>query len=159
MMKEKKFRLNWVDGLIVLVVIGLVAGTWLKFRTVEATGGGSRNQTPITYQVLLGSVRQYTVDAIRTGDLLYDEETGREVGTIKGIDVQPAVYLVQDTEGVVHRAEHENRYDLYLTVEAQGTVSGGVYTINRVYTINVGSFRQFYTQYTTWQGRIWAILE
>ena len=158
-MKEKKFRLNWVDGLIVLVVIGLVAGTWLKFRTVDITGGSSKGQRAITYQVFLGGVRQYTVDALRVGDTLYDDETDREVGVIKKIDIQPATSLIQDTEGVLHWAENEDRYDLYLTVEGQGTVSSGVYTINRVYNVNIGSYRQFYTKYTAWQGRVWDILE
>lgn len=154
-MKEKKFRLNWVDGLIVLVVIGLVAGTWLKFRTIDVTG----NQTTITYQVFLSGVRQFTVDALRVGDTLYDHETDRDIGVIKAIDVQPAASIIQDPEGELHAVESENRYDLYLTVEGQGTVSNGTYTISRIYTVNVGSYRQFYTRYTVWLGRVWAILE
>ena len=157
-MKEKKLRLNWVDGLIVLVVIGLVAGTWLKFHTFDTTGG-SRNQTAITYKVFLGGVRQYTVDALEAGDILYDSETDREVGVIKEIDIQPATSIIQDTEGVLHEAESENRFDLYLTVEGQGVVSKGTYTINRVFTVNIGAYRQFYTKYTAWLGRIWDILE
>lgn len=157
-MKAKKFRLNWVDGLIVLLVIGLVAGTWLKFRGGGVTSSSS-GQTPITYQVFIGGARQYTVDAIQEGDALFDKETDREIGVITSIDIMPCTSLIQDTEGQLHWAESENRFDLILTVEAKGTVSKGVYTINRIYTVNIGSFRQFYTKYSAWQGRLWSIAE
>ena len=157
-MKQKKFHLNWVDGLIVLVVIGLVAGTFLKFRGGGVTDSAAAGDTPITYQVFIGGVRQYTVDAIQVGDTLYDRESDREVGVIREIEARPGTSLIQDPDGAIHEVEAENRFDLYLTVDAKGTVSDGVYTISRIYTVNVGSFRQFYTKYSAWQGRIWSIL-
>ena len=159
-MKEKKFRLNWIDALILLVVIGLVAGTWLKFRGGDrVTSSAAGGDTPITYQVFIGGVRQYTVDAIQAGDTLYDRESDREVGVIREIDVRPGTSMIQDPEGQIHEVEAENRFDLYLTIDAKGTVKDGVRTISRIYTVNVGSFRQFYTKYSAWQGRIWSILD
>ena len=155
-MEKKKFRLNWVDLLIVVLVIGLVAGTYMKFR-VSAKTSVTEPQTPITYQVLLANVRQGTVDAIQVGDTLYDDDSGRDIGVIQSVDVSPATSLVQDTEGALHWADTDNRFDLILTVEGQGTISGNSYVINRIYSLNIGSFRQFYTKYSTWQGRIWAI--
>lgn len=155
-MKKSKFRLNWVDLLIVVLVIGLVAGTYMKFRVSDKTSV-AEPQTPITYQVLLANVRQGTVDAIQVGDTLYDDDSGRDIGVIQSVDVSPATSLVQDTEGALHWADTDNRFDLILTVEGKGTVSGNSYVINRIYSLNVGSFRQFYTKYSTWQGRIWDI--
>ena len=155
-MKKSKFRLNWVDLLIVVLVIGLVAGTYMKFRVSDKTSV-AEPQTPITYQVLLANVRQGTVDAIQVGDTLYDDDSGRDIGVIQSVDVSPATSLVQDTEGALHWADTDNRFDLILMVEGKGTVSGNSYVINRIYSLNVGSFRQFYTKYSTWQGRIWDI--
>ena len=155
-MEKKKFRLNWIDLLIVVLVIGLVAGTYIKFRVSDKTSV-AEPQTPITYQVLLANVRQGTVDAIQEGDILYDDDSDREIGVIRSLDVTPATSLVQDTEGALHWADTDDRFDVILTVEGQGSVSGGNYVINRIYSLNVGSFRQFYTKYSTWQGRIWDI--
>lgn len=155
-MEKKKFRLNWIDLLIVVLVIGLVAGTYMKFRVSDKTSV-AEPQTPITYQVLLANVRQGTVDAIQEGDILYDDDSDREIGVIRSLDVTPATSLVQDTEGALHWADTDDRFDVILTVEGQGSVSGGNYVINRIYSLNVGSFRQFYTKYSTWQGRIWDI--
>lgn len=155
-MEKKKIRLNWVDLLILVLVIGLVAGTYMKFRVSDKTSV-AEPQTPITYQVFLPNIRQGTVDAIQAGDTLYDDDSGRDIGVIQSVDVSPAASLVQDTEGSLHWADTDNRFDLILTVEGQGTVSGNTYVINRIYSLNIGSFRQFYTKYSTWQGRIWAI--
>ena len=155
-MEKKKFRLNWIDLLIVVLVIGLVAGTYMKFRVSDKTSV-AEPQTPITYQVLLTNVRQGTVDAIQEGDTLYDDDSGRDIGVIRSVDASPATSLVQDTEGALHWADTDDRFDVILTVEGQGSVSGNNYVINRIYSLNIGSFRQFYTKYSTWQGRIWDI--
>ena len=155
-MEKKKFRLNWIDLLIVVLVIGLVAGTYMKFRVSDKTSV-AEPQTPITYQVLLTNVRQGTVDAIQEGDTLYDDDSGRDIGVIRSVDASPATSLAQDTEGALHWADTDDRFDVILTVEGQGSVSGNNYVINRIYSLNIGSFRQFYTKYSTWQGRIWDI--
>lgn len=154
---KKGFRLNWVDLLILVLVIGLAAGTYMKFR-VSKTTNVVEPQTPITYQVQITNIRKTTVDALREGDLLFDDDSGREIGTIRAIDVTPALTLAVDTEGVYHMTDTDDRYDVILTVETQqGTISGNTYTVNRVYTLNIGSFRDFHTKYSTWQGRIWGI--
>ena len=152
----KKFRLNWIDALIVVLVIGLVAGTYMKFRVSDKTSV-TEPQSTITYQVQLLNVRQYTVDLLHEGDHLYDSESGKDIGVIQSVEVAPATSLAQNQEGELNWAETDDRYDLILTVEGQGTVSNNVYTINHTYTLNVGSFRQFQTKYTYWQGRVWAI--
>ncbi|MCI8538344.1 MAG: DUF4330 domain-containing protein [Oscillospiraceae bacterium] len=155
---KQKFRLNWIDLLIVLLVAGLVAGTYLKFRGGNSTTASREPQTTITYQVRLTEVRQLTVDAIRVGDTLYDDETDRSVGVIKEIQVEPAKTLLSDPEGELHWADTEDRYDIYITVEAEGTVKDNTYTVNRIYDLSINSFRLFYTKYSIWQGRIWDIL-
>lgn len=152
----KKFRFNWIDGLIVVLVIGLVAGTYMKFRVSDKTSV-VEPQSAITYQVQLLNVRQYTVDLLQEGDHLYDSESGKDIGVIQSVEVSPATSLAQNQEGELNWAETDDRFDLILTVEGQGTVSNNVYTINHTYTLNVGSFRQFQTKYTSWQGRVWAI--
>lgn len=153
----KKIRLNWVDLLILVLVIGLVAGTYLKFRVSDTTNV-VEPQTPITYQVQITNIRKATVNALRVGDTLFDDSSGRDIGVISKIDTATALTPVIDTEAVYHLVETDDRYDVILTVEGKGSVSGNVYTINRIYTLNVGSFRDFYTKYSSWQGRIWAIL-
>ena len=142
---KKNFRLNWVDLLILVLMVGLVAGTYMKFR-VSKTTNVVEPQTPITYQVQITNIRKTTVDALREGDALFDDDSGRNIGTIRSIEATPALTLTDD------------RYDVILTVETkEGSISGNTYTVARIYTLNIGSFRDFHTKYSTWQGRIWGI--
>jgi|GluameStandDraft_1065615.scaffolds.fasta_scaffold06761_6 hypothetical protein len=154
---KKNFRLNWVDLLILVLMVGLVAGTYMKFR-VSKTTNVVEPQTPITYQVQITNIRKTTVDALREGDALFDDDSGRNIGTIRSIEATPALTLAVDTEGVYHMTETDDRYDVILTVETkEGSISGNTYTVARIYTLNIGSFRDFHTKYSTWQGRIWGI--
>ena len=73
---KKNFRLNWVDLLILVLMVGLVAGTYMKFR-VSKTTNVVEPQTPITYQVQITNIRKTTVDALREGDALFDDDSGR----------------------------------------------------------------------------------
>lgn len=154
---KKNFRLNWVDLLILVLVIGLAAGTYMKFRVSDTTNV-VEPQTPITYQVQITNIRKTTVDALQVDDTLFDDSSKQAVGVIKDIEVTPALTLAVDTEGVYHWTDTDDRYDVILTVQAEGSVSGNVYTVGRIYPLNIGSFRDFFTKYSTWQGRIWAIL-
>ena len=154
---KKNFRLNWVDLLILVLMVGLVAGTYMKFR-VSKTTNVVEPQTPITYQVQITNIRKTTVDALREGDALFDDDSGRKIGTIRSIEATPALTLAVDTEGVYHMTETDDRYDVILTVETkEGSISGNTSTAAQIYTLNIGSFRDFHTKYSTWQGRIWGI--
>lgn len=154
---KKQFRLNWVDLLILVLMVGLVAGTYMKFR-VSKTTNVVEPHTPITYQVQITNIRKTTVDALREGDALFDDDSGKKIGTIRSIEATPALTLAVDTEGAYHMTETDDRYDVILTVETQeGSISGSTYTVARIYTLNIGSFRDFHTKYSTWQGRIWGI--
>ena len=121
---KKNFRLNWVDLLILVLMVGLVAGTYMKFR-VSKTTNVVEPQTPITYQVQITNIRKTTVDALREGDALFDDDSGRKIGTIRSIEATPALTLAVDTEGVYHMTETDDRYDVILTVETkEGSISG-----------------------------------
>ena len=93
---KKNFRLNWVDLLILVLMVGLVAGTYMKFR-VSKTTNVVEPQTPITYQVQITNIRKTTVDALREGDALFDDDSGRKIGTIRSIEATPALTLAVDT--------------------------------------------------------------
>jgi hypothetical protein len=155
-MKKSKFRLNRIDILIVILMVGLIAGTIVKFQISTLTSL-RENQTPITYQVRVTGVRDLTVNAIREGDTLYEADTDRELGVIQSIEVSDNLSLIQDPEAQLHWVETDDRYNMILTVEGTGTVENNTYTINRLFSLTIGSAHQFYTKYSTWTGTIWAI--
>lgn len=68
-MKKRKF--TWIDALVILVAVVLIAGTFLKFF-VKDTTSVTRESVPFTYQIKIESIRQCTIDTLQVGDTVYN---------------------------------------------------------------------------------------
>lgn len=84
-------KISVIDVVVVLVVLVMAAALYVKNTSLSHTSTRVTN-TPITYQVTAYNVRQYVADAIREGDLVYDQDysTGGTLGAIQRIEVQPS---------------------------------------------------------------------
>ena len=153
----KKHKFNWIDGLVIAVIVLLVAGTCLKFFVMDTTSVG-RATTPFTYEVKISGVRQYTVDAIQAGDALFESEGKGQVGVIEEITAEPAVAVASYPDGTTREVSVEDRYDVILTVSAEGVLDGGVYKVG-TYDIRVGHKAGYFTKYSDWEGAIVSLTE
>lgn len=151
----KKHRFTWIDGLVLAVVLLLVAGTFLKFFVMDKTAVSQETQ-PFAYQIKIEGVRQCTVDALQTGDTVFDNEGKGAVGVISAVDVTPAVTTYGARDGTVEEVEYENRYDVVLTLEAEGVSDDGAYKIG-TYTLKVNQSSLYFTKYSIWSARIISI--
>lgn len=149
----KKHKFNWVDGLVLLLAVLLVAGAVYKFWGNNVTGSAVSMQ-PVTYSVTISGARQGIVDALQVGDTIFDGDSGNAVGNISAVQAQDARVLIKQDDGTVAWGTEEARYDVVITVDAQATVSGDNCQVNRIYQLNVGSSRSLYTKYATWTGKI-----
>lgn len=154
-MKQHKF--NWVDALVLLVVLALVAGTVVKFLVLDPNKR-QQAQVPITFQVEVKGVREATRDAIQVGDGLYDNEGKGQVGTITAIDSAPAETWATFPDGTTRLVPSENRYDLTLTLTANAVQEGQVYKVG-AYAINANQSTIYFTKYSIWSGRIISVQE
>jgi hypothetical protein len=149
----KKHKFNWVDGLVILLVVLLIAGAVYKFRGNNVTSSAVPME-PVTYTVAVSNVRSGMADAFREGDTVYDGDSGNAVGTIAKVEISDSRVIMTKDDGTAVWGTREDRYDVVLTVEAQATVSGNTCLVNRIYQLNVGSNRSLYTKYASWTGRI-----
>ena len=152
----KKHKFNWVDGLVILLVVLLIAGAVYKFRGNNVTSSAVPMQ-PVTYTVSISGVRDGMVDAIRVGDAVYDGDSGNAVGTISAVEVNDNRVLIKQDDGTVVWGSREGRYDIVLTIDARAVVNGDTCLVNRIYQLNVGSNRSLYSKYASWTGRITGI--
>lgn len=152
----KKHKFGWMDLAILVLVVALGVGTYYKFFVSSKTST-VETLSPITYTLRVASVRQGTVDAIQAGDKLYDNDSGNCIGVISAVDVSDAVVSVSMQDGTVVQGPSQNRYDLVLTVNAEGSVQNGASYVNKTYQLNVGSNRGLYTKYASFTGRISSI--
>lgn len=154
-MKQHKF--NWVDGLVIAVILLLVAGTCLKFFVMDTTSV-SRETSAFTYQVKIANVRQFTIDAIQAGDGLYENEGKGQVGVIESVTAEPAMSLAPLPDGTARDVPVEDRFDVTLTVSAEGVLDSGVYKVG-TYGIRVGHTATYLTKYSEWEGTVVSLME
>lgn len=151
-------KISVIDLLVIAVVVVMAAALYVKNNHKDITSTSVTN-TPITYQVLVSGVRNYVADAIREGDLLYDQvySSGGTLGTITAIEELPSGKLAEFNDGTVDIVPVEDGVNLLLTVEGSGLISEGRYLLNRVYDLGVNSSRSYNTKYAQFTGTVTAI--
>ena len=119
-------KISLVDlGIIVLIVLAAVV---VVSKFSQPIRSGSEQGDKIQYTVTVKKIRDASFSAVAEGDNLYDKETGAYVGKVVSKDKQPALDMVQKTDGTYTEAEVPQRYDMTLTLEATGRkTEGGFY--------------------------------
>ena len=153
----KQHRFNWVDGLVILVILGLIAGTFVKFyllRPVEI----QQETVEIEYTIRITGVRQYSVDALQVGDTVYDDDSKTNLGTISAIQTETARKFVSFPDGTTRPVDIQDRFDILLTVRADAVFDGGFYKI-KTCAVKPNQTTSFFTKYLAWSGRVLSVGE
>lgn len=151
----KKHKFTWIDGLVLVVVLLLIAGTAVKFLAKDTTSV-QKEQVDFQYQILIHGVRDITVDALQVGDTVYDNEGKGAVGVISNISVTDAPYTITRSDGTMVQGTMEDRYDVVLTLDAQGEPADQTYKIG-TYKIKINQSSTYFTKYSIWAGKIISI--
>lgn len=147
-----KHKFTWMDGLILVVVVLLVAGACVKFLGKDITKA-SQELVEFDYKMEICGVREFTVDALQIGDAIYGSEGKGQLGVISDIAVRPAEATYTDSAGKIHQTTIEGKYDVILTIAAQGTSHGDIYKVG-TYEIRVNKSCGCFTKYVTSSGTI-----
>lgn len=148
----KKHKFTWIDGLILAIVLLLVAGTCVKFL-VKDTTAVTQELVEFDYQVEISGVRSFTVDAFQVGDTIYESEGKGQVGVISRIDTVPAETTYTDDSGNIHQTTTAGRFDVVLTITAQGTPQGDIYKVG-TYEIKMNKHSGYFTKYVASSGTV-----
>lgn len=151
-------KVSILDLFVLLIALVLAFAVYSRFFTKEATATAATNDT-FTYQIFVTGVRQQTVDALRAGDTVYENDDNTLIGTITDVEVGEVSQEYALSDGSYVLASSENRYQVILTVEASGLVSGGRYYASRTYELGAGAPLTFYTKYCSTSGTVWSIGE
>lgn len=154
-MKNHKF--TWIDGLVIAVIVLLIAGTCLKFFVLDSTNI-ARGTVPLSYQIEILGIRQFSVDMIQVGDTVYDDEGKGAVGVITDIEVSPAETTTTFPDGTARRVPVEDRFDVTLTLSANAMPDGDAYKIG-TYQMQVNRSTLYFTKFSTWYARVISIAE
>ena len=148
-------KVSVIDLIVVAVVLVLAVALNMKNNHLSHTSTSVTND-PITYQVLVSGSRNYVADAVRDGDLMFDQDrsSGGTLGKILSIEVLPGAKMAELNDGTVEVIPAEDCVNLLLTVQGEGIVSDGRVLLNRIYDLGVNSARNFYTKYAQFTGTV-----
>ena len=118
-------KVNLVDVGIVLLLVLAVAAVGAKIAKEKVLG---KESAVIRYTLLAEGVRRQSVDAInKSYEKVVDAENEDELGKIVDVKVEKAKKLVELPDGTFKESEYPDKFDLYVTVETNGTVSKNGY--------------------------------
>ena len=148
-------KVSVIDLIVVAVLLVLAVALNMKNNHLSHTSTSVTND-PITYQVLVSGSRNYVADAVREGDLMFDQDrsSGGTLGKILSIEVLPGSKMAELNDGTVEVIPAEDCVNLLLTVQGEGIVSDGRVLLNRIYDLGVNSARNFYTKYAQFTGTV-----
>lgn len=146
-----------IDILVVLIAVVLCFAVYTRFFLKAETSVSATSQDKFTYEMLVPAVREGTRDSFRIGDKVYDSENGTLLGVITDISFKAATKETRLSDGTYVLGSVQDRFDVMLTVEADGMISDGRYYASKTYEINANSTLEFCTKYCTATGSIWSI--
>lgn len=118
-------KVNLVDVGIVLLLVLAVAAVGAKIAKEKVLG---KESAVIRYTLLAEGVRRQSVDAINQSyEKVVDAENEDELGKIVDVKVEKAKKIVELPDGTFMESEYPDKFDLYVTVETNGTVSKNGY--------------------------------
>ena len=119
-------KVSIVDIFAVLLLVACILAVGLKFKAAEEVVGGERT---VVFEVMAKELRDVSVDAIKNSKNARDFENKKDLGVITDVKEFPAEVLVQLNDGTYDYVYYPNRYDVVVTIEADGSeTDDGYYT-------------------------------
>ena len=148
-------KISILDIFVVLLVIGVVAGTFYRY-TSERTNMLFANDT-IHYTLRISNVREFSLENYHVGLRAYHHMTNELVGTIVGIRSEPVYDFLENAFGELYLAPRLDIINIYLDLEVVGMETDTAYLINGTHELNIGADMRLRTRYITVTGTIDSI--
>ena len=137
-MKEtmgKKHKFNFVDAVIILIVLALVALVAFIFifqgsSFVSKIFGGGGEKKEIYYAVEVNQIRESLVGNPKEGDKVTDAVRNYKIGTIVGVLTGDSEYIGGDSEGNAVATKYPGYQSLILIIKAEAVNNGREYSID-----------------------------
>lgn len=120
-MEKKKAVWSWIDTVIVIVVIAVIAVAGLKLGPMFFTA--SENEK-VSFTVMMSEKSPELAEAMKAGDKVTLSLTEKDGGIIKEVKTEPSERLTLNSiDGKYVNEPVANKVDIYVTVEADCTIS------------------------------------
>lgn len=134
----KKLRKpNVIDFLIIILIIGCVAGVAIRYDIVSKLGVNSNNVTA-EVSFLIEGIRDTSVEALVVDDEFFWAQNEMPLGTLKSREASPAVVYVVKNDLEIVEATNEQRYDVRGTLQATGVMTADGFMLGGTQYIGAG---------------------
>jgi len=126
--KGRLFRFINILDLVVLVLLAGAVSTF-AYRTMNSDTArliGGNDVFYVTFRI--ERVRDYSVNAVNVGDIIY-EQFAAKLGEVVKVYTGTPHEIVDLNDGTAALFPMEDRFDLYITIEATGTINSGGYYV------------------------------
>lgn len=126
---KSKGKFNIIDFLIIVTVIGCIAGVVLRYDLASKIGL-NRNKDEVEISFLVMGLRIGSTEALVEGDILYWEQNGLEIGKLVSKEITEGVHYVLDENFEYHTQYNEMRYDVRGVISATGNMTESGFMLN-----------------------------
>lgn len=140
-MAKRKFRFNAIDAIIILIVLAACA----VFGYVFMSDSTKEEEPPaekvkIQYVLQTFETREQYVGNIAESDIIYEDGTGKVLGTVVSVTHEPAYYTGVNGENAMQViSEIEGKRNMFITIETEAeplkngfSVDGNVFVVGGV---------------------------
>ena len=125
--EKKAFRINIVDVLITLIIIGVLAVGALMLASAFDVNNVSEEGSSVIYTVQFKKILAEFSDNIKNGDTVVDAQKRHNLGTVYDVTVTPYETEIYDNENESRAmAVNPDFITIDMKVEANAYVSGGM---------------------------------
>ena len=151
-------KVSLIDIFVLLAVVAILAGVYVRNFVLDTTAAGNNPDVTITYKAMIKGINNLLIDQFHVGDEFFDETFKASHGIVKEIEIKPAVTWQSTADGDYVKVYTPERSDVYLTIEATGTVKDGKHFIGRNYELEPNYELNMHSRYVNFHIYIMEIL-
>ncbi|MBQ7820687.1 MAG: DUF4330 family protein [Clostridia bacterium] len=147
MSNKTKLRFNGIDLMIIILIVGCIAGLALRYQLINVIRADSDSKSA-KVSFYLSNIRSTSEDYFNEGDRFYIAGENEEFGTLEsGFVFEPAAEYHMKNDGVYVKTSSVNgRSDMYGSVKAKGLFTeDGEFLLNGTKYIAPGSELSLYS--------------
>ncbi|MCL2420517.1 MAG: DUF4330 domain-containing protein [Defluviitaleaceae bacterium] len=130
-------KVSLIDIFVVLAVVVLVVG-FVYNRTSQHVRQIIMADTPMTVTFLVEGVRDFSLDAVEEGDIFFRQHERVPLGTVSSVVTGPAYDIVIQTDGTAAYVPVEDRFNMYITLDAVGSITATGFFVNGTQQMSEG---------------------
>jgi len=150
-------KINIIDFLVIVVLGVVIAG--MGYRVFSTRANEAKDLQKFEFVVKVDGVRDVTLNALNKKGKVYASKNNIETGEIINVESEPFKQSTISFEGERTFLEVPDRYTVYVTIAAEGTVVNGDHFDADKTAIDSGRGYLVSSRYVSTQGEIMSVAD